>query len=495
MALIDGPNLKAHVEKRLPVPIGEAVGLFTQIVAGVAHAHQADLIHRDLKPANVLIDRDGRARVTDFGLAKRLTTESQLTQSGQVVGTPHYMAPEQARDSKDVGKPADVYALGAILHFLLTGKPPFHAESYTDLLIKLVTDPPVPPQQQRADVPDDVNALCLMCLAKNPAERPADAVQLAEVLAPIFDRYRGASAPSTPALARLNGPVLPSSGTVPSFSGAVLGGTAHDLSSTTPPVPTHDNMPTHNVRGPGFSAGATQPVAAAAGPAEAAPKASKLPLILGVAVALLAVVAVALFALSNNKKDDTAQNGGGNKIEPPPVLPPGAPPVEWPPVGRSDFALSFEVSGPGMQPQPDGSLRFPEGARAAFALKAERDCFVSIWTLDADGTMVKLFPNEDDRDDRLKAGTLRELPGNRGWSVKLTPTVGSGFDRFRVLATTGAPPEFPAGAPLGKFVVFAKRDEQQEVASTVRGAVLELSGAKPKTGAAAQAEVRYRVPK
>ena len=115
MAFVDGPNLRAFVETRGVPSVATTVSLFAQIVAGVAHAHRQGIIHRDLKPANVLIDRDGRPRVTDFGLAKRTEVDTQLTATGQVVGTPQYMAPEQARDSKDVGPPADVYALGAIL--------------------------------------------------------------------------------------------------------------------------------------------------------------------------------------------------------------------------------------------------------------------------------------------------------------------------------------------------------------------------------------------
>jgi eukaryotic-like serine/threonine-protein kinase len=502
MALIDGPNLKGHVEKRLPVPIAEVVALFAQIVAGVAHAHQADLIHRDLKPANVLIDRDGRARVTDFGLAKRLTTESQLTQNGQVLGTPHYMAPEQARDSRDVGKPADVYALGAILHFMLTGRPPFHADSYTDLLIKLVTDPPVPPQQQRADVPDDLNALCLLCLAKEPSARPADALELAEVLAPILDRYHVASSASTPAIARLNAPRLPSSGTVPSLSSPQVLNTAHDLSSTTPPVPTHDNMQTRNVRASGLAPAAPQPAPAPAPkPAEPDAQKSKLPLILGGVAALLIAVAAVAFALtgSGTKPDDTVKQPKQPDAKQPDAKPPPGPdlnaPVEWPAVARADFGLAFEVSVPGMQKQAGGSLVFPVGAQIGFTVRADRDCRVSIWSLDADGTVSKLFPNKDEPDDKVLAGKPRVLPGNKEWWVEAGATNGAGFDRLRVLATTGAPPTFPPGVPAGKFTVYPSQGEKTQVAIAARGALLKSASSQPTVGDVAEAEVLFRVPK
>ncbi|QJW97873.1 serine/threonine-protein kinase [Frigoriglobus tundricola] len=219
MALVEGPNLRAYADAQGRLPIPAIVSLFAQIVAGVAHAHAAGIIHRDLKPANVLIDKDGRPRVTDFGLAKRAATDSHLTVTGQVVGTPSYMAPEQARDSKDVGPPADVYALGAILYFLLTGRPPFIGDGFTDLLIKVVSDAPPPLRELRPDVPADLEALCMKCLAKAPGERFADAQALAAAFAPVAEQHTHSSSGLSPALARagLSRASTPAVGTLPEF--------------------------------------------------------------------------------------------------------------------------------------------------------------------------------------------------------------------------------------------------------------------------------------
>ncbi len=140
-----------------------------------------------------------------------------------MVGTPAYMSPEQARESKDVGPPADVYSLGAILYFLLTGRQPFHADSVTDLLIKVVMEPPVAPRQVRPDLPADIEALCLRCLAKAPADRFADANELAAALRPIIDQHLSPSANVTPSEAQLafyKGPTAPSLGSLPSAGAA-----------------------------------------------------------------------------------------------------------------------------------------------------------------------------------------------------------------------------------------------------------------------------------
>ena len=144
-------------------------------------AHEANVVHRDLKPANVLLSLDGTPKITDFGLAKKLD-ESGQTQTGAIMGTPSYMAPEQAAGKKDIGPPADVYALGAILYECLTGRPPFKAATSFDTILQVVRDEPVPPGQLNAKAPADLETICLKCLQKDPGKRYRSAADLADDL-------------------------------------------------------------------------------------------------------------------------------------------------------------------------------------------------------------------------------------------------------------------------------------------------------------------------
>ena len=148
---------------------------------GVAHANK--VIHRDLKPTNVLFAADGTLKITDFGLVKRLESDSGQTRSGSILGTPSYMAPEQARgESQIVGPAADQYALGAILYELLTGHPPFQGTSVLDTLDMVRNKEPVPPSQLQPKTPRDLETICLKCLEKDIARRYTDVLELAEDL-------------------------------------------------------------------------------------------------------------------------------------------------------------------------------------------------------------------------------------------------------------------------------------------------------------------------
>jgi tRNA A-37 threonylcarbamoyl transferase component Bud32 len=159
-----------------------AVELFGKVCRAVDFAHKRGILHRDLKPSNILLDDDGMPYVTDFGLAKKVESDSNLTQSGVIVGTPSYMAPEQARAERGLSISADVYSLGAILYELLTGQPPFRGSTVVDTILRVLNEDPVNPRTVNPHVDRDLSVIALKCLEKNPAKRYESAVALADDL-------------------------------------------------------------------------------------------------------------------------------------------------------------------------------------------------------------------------------------------------------------------------------------------------------------------------
>ncbi len=182
MGFVEGQSLSQRLADG-PLPPRRAAELIVKVAEAIEYAHQRGVIHRDLKPANILLDQAGHPRVTDFGLAKRLQGDSGLTGSGQIMGTPSYMPPEQAGGKRGaVGPAADVYALGATLYALVTGRPPFQAATPMDTVIQVISDEPVPPRRLNASIPRDLETICLKCLEKEPGKRYMSAAALAEDL-------------------------------------------------------------------------------------------------------------------------------------------------------------------------------------------------------------------------------------------------------------------------------------------------------------------------
>jgi serine/threonine protein kinase len=182
MQFIGGPSL-AHELRKGPLAPEQAARLLCVIAHAVEHLHQHGIIHRDLKPGNILLDDEGRPYVTDFGLVKMVASDSQRTSTGVIVGTPSYMAPEQAAaNSGIVGPLSDVYSLGAILYETLTGRPPFHEATPLDTLVQVLESEPPPPRQRNPAIPGDLETICLRCLEKDPANRYASAAALAQDL-------------------------------------------------------------------------------------------------------------------------------------------------------------------------------------------------------------------------------------------------------------------------------------------------------------------------
>jgi serine/threonine-protein kinase len=171
MDYIEGRSL---AERAAGKPVGaiQAATLVKTIANAIHYAHQRGVLHRDLKLSNVLVDGGGEPHVTDFGLAKTTDSQRDFTRTGDIMGTPNYMPPEQASGRRDlIGPHSDVYALGAILYELLTGLPPFHSDNPLDVLLKVIEEEPARPRAQNPEIPPDLETICLKCLEKPPQRR------------------------------------------------------------------------------------------------------------------------------------------------------------------------------------------------------------------------------------------------------------------------------------------------------------------------------------
>lgn len=199
MEYLDGEDLGQRLHQRGPLPVEEAVSYLLQACEALAEAHAAGIVHRDLKPPNLFLARTAGRTVTlkvlDFGISKALDETQEggrnLTSTSMIMGTPHYMSPEQLRSSRDVDQRSDIWALGVVLFELLSGEVPFEGENATAVITSIVTDEPRSLLELRADVPREIWPVLLRCLAKPRAERFSSVLELARALVPFSgDRAR-----------------------------------------------------------------------------------------------------------------------------------------------------------------------------------------------------------------------------------------------------------------------------------------------------------------
>ncbi|MCB9593771.1 MAG: serine/threonine protein kinase [Sandaracinaceae bacterium] len=319
LELLDGREMRRLVEEDGPLTIARTIDLVSQVLEGLGAAHAANIVHRDLKPDNLfVVRRDGAefVKILDFGVAKlRRDEQDLLTATGQAVGTPCYMPPEQARGQKDLDLRADLYAIGVILFECLTGARPFNAESLPLLIVQILQDPPPPIRAFRPDVPEELVAVVERLLAKEPHERFGSAAEVRAALAPF------AKLASRPELAP-NPPAHPSFAPPPRQKLATA--RLDEPAPTPPPPPTREAVPTPPPALPG--------------------RRSLLPWVLGGALAVALGGAAMGLAIATDEIE--TPDAGANSLTPAPLEPAAAPQVR----------LQIDTDPPGAELWLDGEV-------------------------------------------------------------------------------------------------------------------------------------------
>jgi tRNA A-37 threonylcarbamoyl transferase component Bud32 len=405
MAFIEGSTLKARVADHI-LPRREILELFTPIVEAVAFAHDKGIIHRDLKPDNVLLDAQGRPRITDFGLAKPTSGSAELTSTGQILGTPAYMAPEQALGGdRKIGPEADVYALGSILYFLLTGEPPFGGKSVTEILFRVVNEPvPAAPPRVGGDLAD-LDSICRKCLEKSPSSRYPDGKALLAALREVpVDRLA----------------------------------TPEEMVGILAPVGARRVDPERLIAKP-------QP----------APKKNRTAAMVAAGfVASLALVAGGVWMYLNQTSGSTA------------VASSISPDLIAPIFDKNELDLKVKMNG--MWKAPVGEvMQFKEGGiRPTFEITSDKKAYFAVWAVNEDNTVQQVFPNKYEWDNELEPNVTRTLGKGKGWDFN--PTAAHGTEYIRIVASTKPIDVRSDGENDGAFWLYSK-DKSKEFVSTLRG--------------------------
>jgi eukaryotic-like serine/threonine-protein kinase len=233
MEFLDGRSLKELIVSRGAAPVNVAIEYARQILAALRFAHRHGIVHRDIKPHNVLVDGDGRVKVTDFGIARAGT--SQMTETGSIVGTAQYLSPEQARGG-EVDPRSDLYSLGVVLYELLTGKTPFEGDTPVEVAMKHLSNPPKPPSKLRPDVSPDLDMVVLRALAKDPDDRYQNADEMEADLERV-SRGAKVSAATVDSATQVLRPPVPAAAPADSTAATMIAPPAGTRSRVVPPPP------------------------------------------------------------------------------------------------------------------------------------------------------------------------------------------------------------------------------------------------------------------
>lgn len=444
MEYIAGKTLAHSFQEKLPSET-DALELTRKIALGVAEVHACGLIHRDIKPGNVILGDDGNPRLVDFGLASCLGSD----ELSRISGTPRFMPPEQARGELErVDHRSDIFGTGALLYALLTGRAPFEASSSSDSLQLAQEGDVVSPRELRPEISQQVDELCMECLAKSPANRYESARQLvarieqlqttaaAEIYLKPESAAEGWRSPRTVLQAVL----------VVAVSLAVLLFAA----SAARKYWRRDTL----------ASSAVQPPAAQ-------PNTQR--------------------NTRQGEKTELTKTGGASQLD--------AAIVERHPDGRAlrrDFRLQVEIVGARKEA---GRTTLTEGDAVSIRLNAEKDCYVAVWSVEAE-MVVQLFPNDAESDFQLSAGRDRLVPsekapdGSAGKMIRVTPSTGSEF--IHVVASTKPLPKI-TGQKFGRYVVVSSEQDRLHWRENVRGMVLVAAEPDAKSIAVSEAVIPYQV--